>query len=149
MLINNNIYWSKIRIWNVEQHIMFYWSKVCIYSTCDAVISTVKKMSPPVQFVTHIIVQRIRMKKHCKNAQNMSYNIQAICVYLVDVRALICWAVNAVQFILECIAKFIYMWNTGTTHSDLPFRNTTIKKKKLGVRIFIYIISIWAETNDC
>ena len=47
-------------------------------------------MSPPVQFVTHIIVQRIRMKKHCKNAQNMSYSIQAICVYLVDVRALIC-----------------------------------------------------------
>ena len=45
-------------------------------------ISTVKKMSPPVQFVTHIIVQRIRMKKHCKNAQNMSYIVFKLYVYI-------------------------------------------------------------------
>ena len=46
--------------------------------------------------------------------------------------------------------KSIYMWNTGTTHSDLPFKNTTIKKKIRGNDFQItYIISIWAETNDC
>ena len=33
--------------------------------------------------------------------------------------------------------KSIYKVNTGTTHNNLPFRNTTIKKiKNLGVRIF-------------
>ena len=37
---------------------------------------------PPVQFVTHIIVQRIRMKKHCKNAQNMSNIVFKLYVYI-------------------------------------------------------------------
>ena len=61
---------------------MFYLSKVCIYSTCDVVISNVKKMSPPVQFVMHIIVQRIPMKKHCNYAQNMSYIVFRLYVYI-------------------------------------------------------------------
>ena len=39
-------------------------------------------MSPPVQFVTHIIVQRIRMKMHSKNAQNMSYIVFKLYVYI-------------------------------------------------------------------
>ena len=42
----------------------------------------VKKISPPVQLVTHIIVQRIRMKKHCKNTQNMSYIVFKLYVYI-------------------------------------------------------------------
>ena len=41
-----------------------------------------EKMSPPVQFVMHIIVQRIAMKKHCNYAQNMSYIIFRLYVYI-------------------------------------------------------------------
>ena len=41
-----------------------------------------KTMSPPVQFVIHIIVQRIPMKKHCTHVQNMSYIIFRLYVYI-------------------------------------------------------------------
>ena len=103
------IYWSKIRIWNVEQHIMFYWFKVCIYSTCDVVISTVKNNVPSSTVChTYICAEDSHEKALYTCTKYVIYNIQAICAYLVDVRALICWAVEvyAVQFILKCIAKF-------------------------------------------
>ena len=45
-------------------------------------IQPLKKMSPPVRFVMYIIVQTIPMKKHSKHAQNMSYIIFRLCVYI-------------------------------------------------------------------
>ena len=48
------------------------------------------------------------------------------------------WVYCKISFVtFQMNIKSIYMWNTGTTHSDLPFRNTTITKTtNLGVMIF-------------
>ena len=57
--------------------------------------------------------------------------------YLLSCRRKCCtihtWVYCKISFVtFQMIIKSIYMWNTGTTHSDLPFRNTTIKKKIRG-----------------